>query len=43
MISDLEKIVESMGNTAKKAGIKIIAGDTKVVEGKGGLYINTRI
>ena len=41
LISDLEKIVESMGNTAKKAGIKIIAGDTKVVEGKGGLYINT--
>lgn len=41
--SDLEKIVESMAETAKKAGVKIVAGDTKVVE-KGkcdGLYINT--
>ncbi|WP_163327797.1 hydrogenase expression/formation protein HypE [Desulfurobacterium thermolithotrophum] len=41
--SDLEKIVKSMADTAKKAGIKIAAGDTKVVE-KGkcdGLYVNT--
>ncbi len=41
--SDLEEIVKSMVETAKKAGVKIVAGDTKVVE-KGkcdGLYINT--
>jgi len=37
----LERIVSSMAETAKEAGIKIIAGDTKVIEGSGGLYINT--
>ena len=26
---------------AEEAGVKIVAGDTKVVEGNGGLYINT--
>ncbi len=39
----LEKIVYSMAKAAKKAKVKIIAGDTKVVE-KGkcdGIYINT--
>lgn len=39
----LEKIVYSMAKVAKLAGVKIIAGDTKVVE-KGkcdGVYINT--
>lgn len=40
-ISDLEKIVKSMAETAKEAGVKIIAGDTKVVEGKGECFINT--
>ena len=40
-ISLLEKIVRSMAQTAAEAGVQIIAGDTKVVEGKGGLYINT--
>ncbi len=42
-ISDLRKIVESMKNTSKEAGVKIIAGDTKVVEkGKAdGIYITT--
>jgi hydrogenase expression/formation protein HypE len=30
-----------MAETAKKAGVKIVAGDTKVIEGNGGLYINT--
>ena len=41
--SDLERIVESMANTAKEAGVRIVAGDTKVVEkGRGdGIYINT--
>ncbi len=40
---DLEKIVQSMADEAEEAGVKIIAGDTKVVE-KGsvdGLFINT--
>lgn len=37
----LEKVVESMARTAKEAGVQIIAGDTKVVEGNGELYINT--
>ncbi len=31
-VSDLERIVESMTEEAKKAGIIIVAGDTKVVE-----------
>lgn len=37
----LDKIVESMAAQAKEAGVIIVAGDTKVVEGNGGLYINT--
>lgn len=37
----LEPIVRSMAETAKEAGVTIVAGDTKVIEGKGGLYINT--
>ncbi len=42
-ISDLEKIVSSISKTAESAGVKIVTGDTKVVE-KGkcdGIYINT--
>jgi hydrogenase expression/formation protein HypE len=30
-----------MAATAREAGVTIVAGDTKVVEGSGGLYINT--
>jgi hydrogenase expression/formation protein HypE len=30
-----------MADTAREAGVQIVAGDTKVVEGKGGLFINT--
>lgn len=37
----LERIVESMAKTAAEAQVLIVAGDTKVVEGKGGLFINT--
>ena len=37
----LEKAVASMATTAEEAGVQIVAGDTKVVEGNGGLYINT--
>jgi hydrogenase expression/formation protein HypE len=40
-LSVLEEIVASMAKTAGAAGVQIVAGDTKVVEGKGGLYINT--
>ncbi len=42
-ISDLERIVKSMAKTAKQCCVKIVAGDTKVVErGKGDkVYINT--
>ncbi len=40
---DLESIVASMSTAAEKAGVKIVAGDTKVVnKGKGdGIFINT--
>ena len=37
----LESIVKSMAAAAKEAKIKIVAGDTKVIEGNGGIYINT--
>ena len=37
----LDQIVESMAAQARDAGVIICAGDTKVVEGNGGLYINT--
>lgn len=37
----LDRVVASMAETAKKAGVQIVAGDTKVVEGHGGLFINT--
>lgn len=37
----LEKVVHSLAETAKEANVEIVAGDTKVVEGKGGLFINT--
>ena len=37
----LEKVAASMAATAYEAGVQIVAGDTKVVEGNGGLYINT--
>lgn len=37
----LERIVCSMAEAAKEAEVLIVAGDTKVVEGNGGIYINT--
>ncbi|KUY61029.1 MULTISPECIES: hydrogenase expression/formation protein HypE [unclassified Burkholderia] len=42
-VDELRRIVESMRNAAARAGVRIVTGDTKVVErGKGdGLYINT--
>jgi len=42
-MTDFEKILKSISNSAKKANVKIVAGDTKVVDkGKGdGIFINT--
>ncbi|GAB4058968.1 hydrogenase expression/formation protein HypE [Uliginosibacterium sediminicola] len=42
-LADLKRIVISMAQAAKEAGVPIITGDTKVVEkGKGdGVFINT--
>lgn len=42
-IKTLQTIVRSMAHAAKEAGVRIVTGDTKVVEkGKGdGIYINT--
>ena len=37
----LKKVVHSMAETAKEAGVQIVAGDTKVVNGSGEFYINT--
>ena len=37
----LKTIVKSMAATAKEANVKIVAGDTKVIEGSGGIMINT--
>ena len=38
---DLRRIARSMAATADEAGVTIVAGDTKVVEGSGNIYINT--
>lgn len=42
-LADLVKIIDSMAKAAQEAGVKIVTGDTKVVEkGKGdGVFINT--
>ena len=37
----LNAIVKSMRAAADEAGVQIVTGDTKVIEGDGGLYINT--
>ena len=37
----LEIIAKSMADTAKEADVTIVCGDTKVIEGSGGIYINT--
>lgn len=43
LLEDLEKILKSIREAADEAGVRIVTGDTKVVEkGKGdGIYINT--
>ncbi len=42
-MEDLQKICSSMAQTAKNAGVKIVAGDTKVVEKNAcdGIFITT--
>ena len=42
-LADLERIVASMGQAAREAGVPVVTGDTKVVEkGKGdGVFITT--
>ena len=42
-LSDLERIVMSMGEASRRAGVPVVTGDTKVVErGKGdGVFITT--
>jgi hydrogenase expression/formation protein HypE len=42
-LEDLARVVDSMARAAEAAGVRVVAGDTKVVErGKGdGLYVNT--
>ncbi len=42
-LADLQRIVESMAQAARRAGVPIVTGDTKVVErGKGdGVFITT--
>ena len=42
-LNDLARIVESMANAARQAGVPVVTGDTKVVErGKGdGVFITT--
>ena len=40
-IRQLRRLVQSMAETAQEAGVQVIAGDTKVVEGNGGIFINT--
>ena len=42
-MQDLDRVLETMGAMAKKAGVQIVTGDTKVVkQGEvDGLYINT--
>lgn len=39
--SELKLIAASMAQAAREAGVIIVAGDTKVVDGNGRIYINT--
>ncbi len=40
-LETIGQIAASMAHAAKEAGVRIVAGDTKVVEGNGGIFINT--
>ncbi len=43
LVENLERILKSISETAKNAGVRIVTGDTKVVEKNkcDGIYINT--
>ena len=40
-VETLRRVARSMREAADEAGVSIVTGDTKVVGGAGGLYINT--
>lgn len=40
-VETLERAVASMKSAADEASVEIVAGDTKVIEGRGGMFINT--
>ena len=40
-LDTLTRVAASIKAAAAKAGVAIVAGDTKVIGGHGGLYINT--
>lgn len=40
-IETLDKVAEAMAKEAASIGVKIVAGDTKVIEGHGGMFVNT--
>lgn len=40
-VEQLRRVIHSMAETAREAGVQIVAGDTKVIEGHGGIYLNT--
>lgn len=40
-IETIDQIASSMAAAAAEAKVQIVAGDTKVIEGSGGVYINT--
>ncbi len=40
-VEQLKRVIHSMAKTAAEAHVQIVAGDTKVIEGHGGIYINT--
>ena len=37
----LDRIAKALSEEAEKAGVQVVTGDTKVIEGRGGLMINT--
>lgn len=40
-LDDLHAVCRSMAAAAAEADVRIVTGDTKVVEGNGGMYVNT--
>lgn len=40
-LETIDRIAQSMKLAAQEANVKIVAGDTKVIEGAGNVYINT--